>query len=76
MKVELIIKLKYLLNEKKMTQKELSEITKIRESTISDIIRGSRTVLNFDHISRIASALEIHDIRDLMELKVRENNNE
>lgn len=72
MEVELIMKLKYLLSEKKMTQKRLAEITKIRESTISDIIRGSRTVLNFNHISRIASALEIEDIRELMELKVKE----
>ncbi|MGC7567238.1 helix-turn-helix domain-containing protein [Staphylococcus epidermidis] len=55
-----------------MTQKGLAEITKIRESTISDIIRGNRTVLNFNHISRIASALEIEDIRELMEFIVIE----
>ncbi|MDS3944371.1 helix-turn-helix domain-containing protein [Staphylococcus epidermidis] len=72
MKVELKIKLKDLLSEKKMTQKGLAEITKIRESTISDIIRGNRTVLNFNHISRIASALEIEDIRELMEFIVIE----
>ncbi|MGZ9516944.1 helix-turn-helix domain-containing protein [Staphylococcus epidermidis] len=72
MKVELKMKLKDLLSEKKMTQKGLAEITKIRESTISDIIRGNRTVLNFNHISRIASALEIEDIRELMEFIVIE----
>ncbi|WP_436855160.1 helix-turn-helix domain-containing protein [Staphylococcus caeli] len=72
MELELKIKLKDLLSEKKMTQKGLAEITKIRESTISDIIRGNRTVLNFNHISRIASALEIEDIRELMEFIVIE----
>lgn len=72
MEVELKMKLKDLLSEKKMTQKDLAEITKIRESTISDIIRGNRTVLNFNHISRIASALEIEDIRELMEFIVIE----
>ncbi|MCI2788743.1 MULTISPECIES: helix-turn-helix domain-containing protein [Staphylococcus] len=72
MEVELKMKLKDLLSEKKMTQKGLAEITKIRESTISDIIRGNRTVLNFNHISRIASALEIEDIRELMEFIVIE----
>ncbi|MBU5271562.1 helix-turn-helix transcriptional regulator [Staphylococcus caprae] len=55
-----------------MTQKKLSELTGIRQSTISDIIRGSRTVLNFEHISRIASQLEISDIRKIVELKVIE----
>ncbi|MCE5037555.1 helix-turn-helix domain-containing protein [Staphylococcus auricularis] len=72
MEVELKMKLKELLKEKKMTQKRLAEITKIRESTISDIIRGNRTVLNFNHISRIASALEIVDIRELMEFIVKD----
>ncbi|MGN4156079.1 helix-turn-helix domain-containing protein [Staphylococcus auricularis] len=60
------------MKRKKMTQKRLAEITKIRESTISDIIRGNRTVLNFNHISRIASALEIVDIRELMEFIVKD----
>ncbi|RIM32824.1 helix-turn-helix domain-containing protein, partial [Staphylococcus caprae] len=54
MKVVLELKLKKVLSEKNMTQKKLSELTGIRQSTISDIIRGSRTVLNFEHISRIA----------------------
>lgn len=72
MEVELKMKLKELLKEKKMIQKRLAEITKIRESTISDIIRGNRTVLNFNHISRIASALEIVDIRELMEFIVKD----
>ncbi|MDK6296802.1 helix-turn-helix domain-containing protein [Staphylococcus caprae] len=72
MKVVLELKLKKVLSEKNMTQKKLSELTGIRQSTISDIIRGSRTVLNFEHISRIASQLEISDIRKIVELKVIE----
>ena len=57
------------LPEKKMTQKTLAEITGIRESTISDISRGSRTVMNFEHIAKIAEALEISDIRELVVLQ-------
>lgn len=66
-KIEL--RLKQLLSEKGMTQKLLAEKTGIRESTISDITRGSRTVMNFEHIAKIADVLDIDDIRDLIELK-------
>lgn len=62
------IRLKELLEERGLKQKELAEMTGIRESTISDICRGSRTVMNFEHIAKIAEALEISDIRDLIEL--------
>lgn len=64
------IRLKELLEEKMLTQKKLSELTGIRESTISDIARGSRTVMNFQHIAKIAQTLEIQDIRELIELKI------
>ena len=66
-KIEL--RLKQLLDKQNMTQKALAEKTGIRESTISDITRGSRTVMNFEHIAKIADALNIDDIRDLIELK-------
>lgn len=64
------IRLKDILEERKLKQKELAEMTGIREFTISDICRGSRTVMNFDHIAKIAEALEISDIRELIELEV------
>ena len=66
-KIEL--RLKQLLAEKGMTQKALAERTGIRESTISDITRGARTVMNFEHIAKIADVLELDDIRELIEIK-------
>lgn len=72
MKYSIRIRLKELLDEKGMKQKELAEKTSIRESTISDICRGSRTVMNFEHIAKIAEALKIKDIRDIIELKIDE----
>lgn len=63
------IRLKELLDERGIKQKELAEKTSIRESTISDICRGSRTVMNFEHIAKIAEVLEIKDIREIIELK-------
>lgn len=41
----------------------------IRESTISDIVWGTRTVINFEHLSKIAEALEITDIRELIDFE-------
>ena len=63
------IRLKELLEERNMKQKELAELTDIRESTISDICRGVRTVMNFNHIAKIAEDLNIKDIREIIELK-------
>jgi transcriptional regulator with XRE-family HTH domain len=59
---------KELLEEKGMTQKKLAELAGIRESTISDIVRGTRTVINFEHLGKIATALEIDDIRKIIDL--------
>jgi transcriptional regulator with XRE-family HTH domain len=68
MRYSIRIRLKELLEENKIKQKQLAEMTGIRESTISDICRGSRTVMNFEHIAKIAEVLKIKDIRDLIEL--------
>ncbi len=62
------IRLKELLEEREIKQKKLAEMTGIRESTISDICRGSRTVMNFEHIAKIAEVLKIKDIGTLIEL--------
>ena len=60
---------KELLEEKELTQKKLAELAGVRESTISDIVRGSRTVINFEHLGKIATALEISDIRKIIDLE-------
>ena len=69
MKKKYVVKLKVkeALDKRKLSQKKLSEISGIRESTISDIVRGTRTVINFEHLSKIAEALEVTDIRELID---------
>jgi transcriptional regulator with XRE-family HTH domain len=57
---------KELLNEKGITQKKLAELTGLRENTISDIVRNSRTAVNFEHLGKIATALDVDDIRKLI----------
>ncbi|MCI8465954.1 MAG: helix-turn-helix transcriptional regulator [Lachnospiraceae bacterium] len=61
------LKIKEVLEKRKITQKKLAELSGVRESTISDIVRGTRTVINFEHLSKIAEALEIQDITELID---------
>lgn len=63
------LRVKELLEEKGLTQKKLAELAGVRESTISDIVRGTRTVINFEHLGKIATALEISDIREIIDLE-------
>ena len=63
------LKVKEALESRKLSQKELAEMSGIRESTISDIVRGTRTVINFEHLSKIAEALEVTDIRELIDFE-------
>lgn len=61
------LKVKELLEEREITQKKLAQMSGIRESTISDIVRGTRTVINFEHLSKVAEALEIDNISQLID---------
>ena len=69
MSYEIDFKLKEILVKQEMTQKHLAQISGVRESTISDIVRGVRTVINFEHLSQISKALEIDDIREIIDFK-------
>ena len=69
MTYEIKLKVKDLIDEKGMTQKTLAQLSGIRESTISDIVRGTRTVINFEHLSKIEDALKVNDIRELIDFK-------
>ncbi|WP_225745005.1 helix-turn-helix transcriptional regulator [Marinilactibacillus sp. Marseille-P9653] len=62
-----------LLIKKNMTQKDLSEQTGIRANTISDIVRGARTVINFKHLELIATVLDVQDINDILTFEKIEN---
>ncbi len=63
------LKIKEAIEERGITQKKLAEMSGLRESTISDIVRGTRTVINFEHLSKIAEALEIDNITELIDFE-------
>ena len=69
MKKKYVVKLKVkdALDKRELSQKRLAEMSGIRESTISDIVRGTRTVNNFEHLTKKAEALEITDNREIID---------
>lgn len=71
MKKKYVVKLKVkeAIEVRGITQKKLAEMSGIRESTVSDIVRGSRTVINFEHLSKIAEALEVNNIKELIDFE-------
>ena len=66
--LRIVLKIGEVLQKRGMTQKELAELTGIRPSAISMLVRGFVERLNLDHIERIAYALEIDDIDELLTL--------
>lgn len=66
--MELQINLKRLLMEKGITQKELAEITGLREATISEIANNSRTTINKEQLLLIMRTLDIKDINRIINI--------
>lgn len=52
------INLKYLLENKGLTQAEVSRMTGIRPSTICDMYNNNCAFLKIDHIQKICNTLE------------------
>lgn len=69
MKVVVKIKLKEILTERNMTQSELAKLSNLSETVISIFTRGQGNSINKEYLSKIASALNIEDIRELLELE-------
>lgn len=69
MNYKLRIKLGDQLERRGMSQKELAELTGIRPNAISNLVRGFVERITINHIERIASALDISDINELLTLE-------
>lgn len=67
------LRLDEVLKERGLTQKDLAEMTGIRPNAISNLARGIVERVTIDHIERIATALEIDDINELMTLQLESN---
>lgn len=65
----IIVKLREILKERGITQKELAQMTGIREAGISELANNSRTSLNKEHLIKVAEALGITKIEDLVQFQ-------
>jgi len=61
------LKVKEALQLKGMTQKALAKLTGLRENAISNMCRTTQTSYNLEHLSKVAEALGISDIKQLMD---------
>lgn len=67
--MKLRIKLAEALEARNMTQKQLADMTKIRPAAISELYNNFRASINKEHIEKIADALNITDINELITLE-------
>ncbi|MFL1674822.1 helix-turn-helix domain-containing protein [Paenibacillus dendritiformis] len=65
-----VLKIGDAIKNRGLTQKDLAEMTGIRPAAISQMCRGFVDRLTLDHLQRIASALKITDIRELIDLEL------
>jgi DNA-binding Xre family transcriptional regulator len=67
-KFRIELRLHVVLKERKLKQRDLARMTGLRPNAISNLYRGFPERLTIDHIERIANALKITDIRELVVL--------
>nr|WP_245368583.1 helix-turn-helix transcriptional regulator [Paenibacillus silagei] len=59
----------------KISVRELSRISKVRHAALSELANRRRESISFSHIVRIAEALNIEDIREIIDLIDSKENN-
>ncbi|MGM8366507.1 helix-turn-helix domain-containing protein [Virgibacillus sp. W0181] len=68
MEKKIVIKIKDLIMKHDISLRELSRLTDIRHAALSELSNHKRENINFNHIEKIAEALEIDDIRGIIDL--------
>lgn len=63
------MKLKRILEERNLNQKQLAEMTGLTATVISEIATNRRISINREHITKIITTLEITDMNEIFEIK-------
>lgn len=71
MEKQVVVNIKKLLKKHNISLRELSRLTDIRHAALSELSNQKRQNINFRHIEKIAEALEIDDIREIIDLEDR-----
>ena len=61
-------KLKKLLEDRGLSQKEFARRTKMREATISELCNNNRNTFNKKHLVTIMKALDLKELSELIEV--------
>ncbi|MBU8715440.1 helix-turn-helix transcriptional regulator [Brevibacillus parabrevis] len=71
--MKVVLCVRELLEKHNLTQQELSSMTGIAQSTISPMVRNVKERVDLDHIRRIAEALNIRDMNEIIRIVDDEN---
>lgn len=63
---KVIVKVSELLQQEDISLRQLSRLTDICHTALSELANPKRQNINFNHIEKIADALNIKDIRDII----------
>lgn len=66
--MEIVIKVKELARKNNISVRELGRISKIRHSALSELANNKRQSIDFGHIKRLSKALNITDIREIIDI--------
>lgn len=65
---KVVVKIPELIKEHNISLRELSRLSDVRHAALSELSSGKRENINFNHIERIAEALNITDIKKIIDL--------
>lgn len=65
---KVVVKIGELTQKHNISLRELSRLSDVRHAALSELANGKRENINFSHIVRIAEALGIEDIREIVDL--------
>lgn len=68
-----VVKIKELTKRHNISLRELFRLSDVRHAALSELANGKRESISFSHIGRIADALEISDIREIIDLIEEKN---
>ncbi|MDZ5473272.1 helix-turn-helix transcriptional regulator [Bacillus sp. 31A1R] len=55
-----------ILRDRGMNQKDLCELSGLRPTTVSEMVRGVRTSVNLKHLETIMNSLDIEDFNQII----------
>ncbi|MFW5438708.1 helix-turn-helix domain-containing protein [Paenibacillus apiarius] len=65
---KVVVKIGQLTKKHGISLRELSRLADVRHAALSELSNGKRSNINFTHIEKIADALGIDDIREIIDL--------